>query len=106
MVAAVVVGDLRMRVDQLGHLVEALLGHGDRRERQAAAEADGVVHRAEAGEHLAVEEMLQAPDHVGLVEIELVRDRRERRFGDRDAGLQAVDQRSVDIVDHAAAPVR
>ena len=96
--ATVVVRDLGQGIDPRGHFVEALLGHAQRREHEAAADALDLEQRTEAGQHAAREQAPQPLDQLLLVEADLGRDGRERPLVEREAAVQPVDQAGVDGV--------
>jgi hypothetical protein len=87
------------RIDQGGDLGEAGLGHGQRGQHEAPAQAFDLEHRAEAGQHLGVEHALQAGEELGLGGAEAVGDLAVGLVADRKAALQGVDDAPVELVE-------
>ncbi len=95
MLAFVVVRDLGEGVDEGGDALEVGLRHREGCKQQRAAEPLGMKQRPEARQHAPIKQALQPLQYLGLAQAEFGPDRRIRRIDQRQAALQAVDQRAI-----------
>ena len=98
-VAQVVVRDARMRVDELRRAVRERRVDLRRDEHRAVAERARVEDRRDLADDALVEQVLDALEHLGLVEAGEVRDGLERARVEREAALHQVEQLLVGVVE-------
>ena len=104
MFALVVVRHLVEAVDLRRDRIEPCRGDGHGGEGHRSAEALGVEHRPEAGEHPVREQAAQPPDESGLPDPQRLGRRRERALAHRDAVLQRIDDGVVEIIHEPRPP--
>ncbi len=90
--AAVVVRNLRQRVDLFGDCLEARLRHCHGGERLGTTESRGVVERPEAAEHTRLQQVADQAQQAGLVHADLLGRQRKGPLDQREAALECVDQ--------------
>ena len=103
MLALVVVRHLLEGIDVGRDRIEPFGGDPHGREGDRPAEALGVVHRSEAGEHALREQAAQPFDEDGFLYAQRLGRRRERAFAYRHAVLQRVDDGTVEVI-HGPRP--